>query len=59
MLLWRVVIPLMLLWLRAIGLVGHAVALGSAVFALVVLSREPRERPARALERARRLGVTS
>ena len=52
MLLWRVVIPLMLLWLRAAGLVGHAVALGSAVFALVVLSREPRERPARALERA-------
>jgi copper resistance protein D len=51
-LLWRVVIPLMLLWLRAAGLVGHAVALGSAVFALVVLSREPRERPARALERA-------
>ena len=52
MLLWRVVIPLMLLWLRAAGLVGHAVALGSAVFALVVLSREPRQRPARALERA-------
>src|SRR5262249_23406791 len=47
-----VVIPLMLLWLRAAGLVGHAIALGSAVFALVVLSREPRERPARALERA-------
>src|SRR5262245_25626588 len=52
MLLWRVVIPLMLLWLRAAGLVGHAVALGSAVFALVVLSREPAKRPALALERA-------
>jgi copper resistance protein D len=42
----------MLLWLRAAGLVGHAVALGSAVFALVVLSREAAQRPARALERA-------
>jgi copper resistance protein D len=42
----------MLLWLRAAGLVGHAVALGSAVFALVVLSREPAQRPARALEHA-------
>src|SRR5262249_44307068 len=42
----------MLLWLRAAGLVGHAVALGSVVFALVVLSREPAQRPARAFERA-------
>ena len=42
----------MLLWLRAAGLVGHAVALGSAVFALLVLSREPAQRPARALERS-------
>src|SRR5499426_2083855 len=42
----------MLLWLRAAGLVGHAVALGSAVFALVVLSREPAQRPARSLERS-------
>ena len=41
----------MLLWLRAVGLVGHAVALGSAVFGLVVLSREAAQRPARALER--------
>src|SRR5262245_32614572 len=41
----------MLLWLRAAGLVGHTVALGSAVFALIVLSREPAQRPARALER--------
>ena len=46
----------MLLWLRAAGLVGHAVALGSAVFALVVLHREPAQRPARALEHA--LGLT-
>jgi copper resistance protein D len=46
------VILLMLLWLRAAGLVGHAVALGSAVFALVVLHREPTLRPARALEHA-------
>ena len=42
----------MLLWLRAIGLVGQTVALGSAVFALAVLSREPTQRPARAFERA-------
>src|SRR5882672_8640017 len=42
----------MLLWLRAAGLVGHAVALGSTVFALVVLHREPAQRPARALEHA-------
>lgn len=50
MLLWRAVIPLMLLWLRAAGLVGQAVALGSAVFALVVLRRDPERRPARALD---------
>jgi len=49
-LLWRAVIPLMLLWLRAAGLVGQAVALGSAVFALVVLRRDPERRPARALD---------
>src|SRR5262249_59289816 len=36
---------------------GHAVALGSVVFALVVLSREPTQRPARALERALTLAV--
>src|SRR5262245_10970317 len=47
----------MLLWLRAAGLIGHAVALGSVVFALVVLSREPTQRPARALERALTLAV--
>src|SRR2546428_4098637 len=40
----------MLLWLRAAGLVGQAVALGSAVFALVVLRRDPERRPARALD---------
>lgn len=49
-LLWRAVIPLMLLWLRAAGLVGQAVALGSAVFALLVLRRDPERRPARALD---------
>lgn len=49
MLSWRAVIPLMLLWLRAAGLVGQAVALGCAVFALVVLRRDPERRPARAL----------
>jgi hypothetical protein len=34
---WPALIPLMLLWLRAAGLVGQAIALGCAVFALVVL----------------------
>ena len=54
MLSWRALIPLMLLWLRAAGLVGQAVALGCAVFALVVLrrDRDPERRPARALDRA-------
>lgn len=52
MLSWRALIPLMLLWLRAAGLVGQAVALGCAVFALVVLrhDRDPERRPARALD---------
>ncbi len=36
-LVWRAVIPLILLWLRAAGLVGQALALGSAVFAVVGL----------------------
>src|SRR3989475_5819615 len=40
----------MLLWLRAAGLVGQAVALGSAVFALVVLRGDREGRPARALD---------
>ncbi len=53
MLSWPALIPLMLLWLRAAGLVGQAVALGCAVFALVVLrDRDPERRPARALDRA-------
>jgi putative copper resistance protein D len=43
------VIPLLLLWLRAAGLVGQAVALGSAVFALVVLRAGPAPLPPRAL----------
>src|SRR2546428_763822 len=52
MLLWRAVIPLILLWLRAAGLVGQGVALGSAVFSLVVLPREPARSPAVAFDRA-------
>src|SRR5207245_2591245 len=52
MLLWRAVIPLILLWLRAAGLVGQGVALGSAVFSLVVLRREPARSPAGAFDRA-------
>ena len=51
MLTWRAVIPLLLLWLRAAGLVGQAVALGSAVFALVVLRAAPAPHPPRALPR--------
>ena len=52
MLSWPALIPLMLLWLRAAGLVGQAVALGCAVFALVVLrrDRDRERRPARALD---------
>jgi copper resistance protein D len=42
----------MLLWLRAAGLVGQAVALGCAVFALVVLRRDAERRPERGLEQA-------
>jgi putative copper resistance protein D len=51
------VIPIMLLWLRAAGLVGQTVALGSAVFALVVLRRE--RGPARALDRTVALTAAS
>src|SRR2546428_5971322 len=40
----------MLLWLRAAGLVGQAVALGSAVLPLVVRRRAPERRPARAFD---------
>jgi putative copper resistance protein D len=35
------VIPLLLLWLRAAGLVGQAVAVGGTIFALVVLRAAP------------------
>jgi putative copper resistance protein D len=45
------VIPIMLLWLRAAGLVGQTVVLGSAVFALIVLARAGERCPARALDR--------
>lgn len=46
------VIPLVLVWFRAAGLAGQALAVGGAIFALVVLraSREPG--PPRARERA-------
>jgi hypothetical protein len=43
------VIPVLLRWLRAAGLVGQAVALGGSVFAVVVLRRAPGSPPARAL----------
>lgn len=43
-------ISLLLLWLRAAGLVGQALALGSAVFALVVLRAVPGGHPPRALQ---------
>jgi putative copper resistance protein D len=46
----------MLLWLRAAGLVGQAVALGSAVFALVVLRRSSDRPPPRALQSTLALG---
>jgi len=44
------VIPLILVWLRAAGLVGQAVALGGAVFSLVVLRRGRTGDSARALD---------
>jgi copper resistance protein D len=49
---WPALIPILLLWLRAAGLVGQAIALGCAVFALVVLrrDRDRERRPARALD---------
>jgi putative copper resistance protein D len=46
------VIPLLLVWLRAAGLVGQAVALGGAVFSLAVLRR------GRAWDSARALDIT-
>jgi putative copper resistance protein D len=51
------VIPLLVLWLRAAGLVGQVVALGSAVFALVVLRFGPAPLPPRALPWTLRLAA--
>lgn len=45
------VIPITLLWLRAAGLIGQTVVLGSVVFALLVLRRAGERAPARALDR--------
>ncbi len=42
----------MLLWLRAASLVGQTVALGSSVFALVVLRRAGEQGPAHAFDRS-------
>jgi len=46
------VIPLILLWMRAAGLVGQTLALGSAVFAVIVLRSGPERGPARALHQS-------
>lgn len=45
------VIPLLLLWLRAAGLMGQAVALGGAIFVLVVLRQGREPGTVRAVER--------
>ena len=45
------VIPIILLWLRAAGLVGQTLALGGVVFALLVLRRPGERAPSRALDR--------
>jgi putative copper resistance protein D len=45
------VIPFLLVWLRAAGLAGQAVALGGAVLAIVVLRRGQSASPARAVDR--------
>lgn len=45
-------IPIILLWLRAAGLVGQTIALGSSVFALIVLRRAGKRGPARAFDRS-------
>ena len=45
------VISLMLLWLRAVGLVGQAVSLGGAIFAVAVVRPSRPPHPARALDR--------
>jgi putative copper resistance protein D len=51
------VIPLALVWLRALGLVGQALALGGAAFAFFVLRAERDRAPARSLDWA--LGVSA
>src|SRR5216683_675480 len=45
------VISLMLLWLRAVGLVGQAVSIGGAIFAVAVVRPSRPSDPARALDR--------
>src|SRR5216683_2673282 len=45
------VISLMLLWLRAVGLVGQAVSIGGAIFAVSVVRPSRPSDPARALDR--------
>jgi putative copper resistance protein D len=49
------VIPFVLVWLRAAGLAGQAIALGGALFALVVLSRGREPGAARAVDRTLRI----
>ncbi len=51
-------IPFLLVWLRAAGLAGQAVALGGAVFALVVLRRDQAHAPSRAVDRTLILTTT-
>jgi copper resistance protein D len=53
------VIPILLLWLRAAGLVGQTVALGSSVFALVVLRRVGERDPPRVFDRSLALAGTA
>jgi len=49
------VIPFVLVWLRAAGLAGQAVALGGALLALVVLSRGREPAAARTVDRTLRI----
>jgi putative copper resistance protein D len=49
------VIPFLLVWLRAAGLAGQAVAFGGALFALVVLGRVREPDAARAVDRILRI----
>jgi copper resistance protein D len=51
------VIPLALVWLRAVGLVGQALALGGAAFAFFVLRAERDRAPARSFDWA--LGLSA